>query len=58
MGKTALIRAVYFENYQVVKLFLENKADLTLIDKNNNDVLYYAKDKDILNLLISYKNKK
>jgi len=57
-GETALSRAVYFGNYQVVKLFLENKADLNIVDKNNHDVIYYAKDADIMNLLLSYKNKK
>jgi len=57
-GETALHRAVFFNNYPVVKLFLENKADITLVDKSKHDVLYYAKDTDILNLLLNYKNKK
>lgn len=58
MGITPLITAIYFKNYDIVRLLVENGADVNYIYKKNNfSPLIFAcnaRDEKIIELLLYY----
>lgn len=60
-GETALMIACMYQNdgstYETVKTLLENGADPNIKTNPGNTALYYAKDKEVRDLLIAAMNK-
>lgn len=54
-GETTLMMTVYDNNFDMVKLLLENNVDLTIKDDNGDDVFSYITSDEMKNLLLSYK---